>query len=49
MPHKFNADRRVLLNVRTAHLNGRLERYAGLAKPRSIVMPPDRDLMPIPA
>jgi hypothetical protein len=38
-----------LLNVRTAQLNGRLERYTGLAKPRSKDRPADRNLMPVAA
>ncbi|WP_146119620.1 hypothetical protein [Phyllobacterium phragmitis] len=38
-----------LLNVRTAHPNGRLGRYTGLAKPGAIDRTPDRNLMLIAA
>lgn len=39
----------LLLNVRTAQLNGRLERYTGLAKSGAMNQTPDRNLMPIAA
>jgi hypothetical protein len=39
----------LLLNVRVAHLNGRLERYTGVAQPRATGTISDLDLLPIAA
>jgi hypothetical protein len=39
----------LLLNVRTAHLNGRLERYTGIAKPRATGNISDLNLLSIAA